>query len=188
MTHRVFSQEASNVTAIRIIDKKLRSLWSGIRKEAIQRSVGVQEQLSSEKVLLAYLCKLEAFGVEHIRLSISSAKTNRQSMRSVRVDEKPSRTSCRRKCQEQCKEQYSDSLQALSSLVASYARKAWVAYRGENAVDLVGTGLDGFAGVASIADSVPHRVDRLTCLGNSVLPQLAQWIGQRVIAELDRRS
>lgn len=36
-------------------------------------------------------------------------------------------------------------------------------------------------GVGRVADGVPNRVDRLGALGNALLPQIAEWIGQRIL-------
>jgi DNA (cytosine-5)-methyltransferase 1 len=36
-------------------------------------------------------------------------------------------------------------------------------------------------GVRGVAHGVPHRVDRINGLGNAVVPQVAEWIGRRIM-------
>jgi DNA (cytosine-5)-methyltransferase 1 len=36
--------------------------------------------------------------------------------------------------------------------------------------------------VGRVADGVPHRVDRIAALGDAVIPQASEWIGQRLVA------
>lgn len=37
--------------------------------------------------------------------------------------------------------------------------------------------------VGRVAYGVPQRVDRLKCLGNALVPQIAEWIGQRIVQD-----
>jgi DNA (cytosine-5)-methyltransferase 1 len=36
--------------------------------------------------------------------------------------------------------------------------------------------------VGRVAHGVPQRVDRLRSLGNSLVPQIAEWIGLRIVS------
>jgi DNA (cytosine-5)-methyltransferase 1 len=44
--------------------------------------------------------------------------------------------------------------------------------------------LEGQPRVARLVDGLPHQVDRITALGNAVVPQVSQFIGEQLMAQL----
>lgn len=46
--------------------------------------------------------------------------------------------------------------------------------------------MEPFTGIRGVASGIPSRVDRLRCLGNAVVPQVAEWIGKQILTALDR--
>ena len=159
----------------------LRALRSEIRASQDQWKTRGSECVSSQEVLLAYLCKLETRLDKQTDLFVESAEASQGSLRSLRYEEEPSGASYRPESKKQRSREYRDALQTLPRLLACDAEKAWIAYRRENASSLLSHWLSGWEdGIPRVSSNVPARVDRLKCLGNSIVPQIAEMIFRRI--------
>ena len=134
----------------------LRALRSEANPSTLQkwktRSTNV---VSSPQVLQLYLRQLQ----ERCDQEFAPQESEKISEKCLRVLwdlEKPSSPSCRSRLSQQHAGEYPNSLQALSRLLAQSCHKAWAPYRGTYATD---------------------RTNRLKCLGNAVVPQVAEYIG-----------
>lgn len=132
--------------------------------------------ISPAEVLLAFLCKLPSRNSSG-DIPLASEETSETGVRSVRANESTPRSSLRRKPREQRPEQSSDSLHALSQLLARLAESAWIAYRRSDASPSLGWE----SGIARVANGIPSRLERLRGLGNAIVPQLAEFVGRRIM-------
>lgn len=150
----------------------LRALRSEVGAIQNKQQARRSECISPQEVLFAYLCELEARLDKQTDLFVESAETPQGSLRSLRDEEESPSASCGSIPEKQSTGKYSDSLQALPRLLARDAEKAWISYRRENASTI----RHWESGIARVANGIPARVDRLKCLGNSIVPQIAELI------------
>lgn len=167
MTHGTTTKERPGET--------LRELRCSLRAHKDERAVGRSEVISPEEVLLAYLCKLEAFIDKKTDLFMESTEVSKGSLRSLRNNEELTSAPYRPESEKQSAGKHRDTLQALPRLLARDAEKAWISYRRENADSVQ----HWESGIARVAHGVSARVDRLKCLGNSIVPQIARLIFQQ---------
>ncbi len=60
------------------------------------------------------------------------------------------------------------------------------AFQGEEKRDVCWQGLE--SRVPRTANGVPNKLDRLTTLGNAVVPQVATWVGERILEAIARED
>jgi DNA (cytosine-5)-methyltransferase 1 len=66
--------------------------------------------------------------------------------------------------------------------------RQWLTREAQNNGDKGGTQWATEPDVGRVADGVPARVDRLRGLGNAVVPQVAEWIGLRIVAAMAKEE
>ena len=139
--------------------KILFELWQEIGEETIQRNIRVYDEIQFTEILLSVLCKY-ASKCNGSGTTLESRTITKEKMRDLWEQVKSSCASCGRGYQQQYAREYPNSLRMLSCEAPSYYAKAWEDGSWES-------------GIERVSINCSHRVDRLRCLGNAVVPQQA---------------
>lgn len=148
----------------------LQAVWNRDASETIWREIGGLGRLQQADILFSLVRKY-AGRVDEARIFLASQETLEERLRELRRKAQASSTSHRPGHSEQRPEEHPDALQVVPRLPALDSEQAWPEYGWED-------------GISRVADGVPARVDRLRCLGNSLVPQVAEYIGRRILASI----
>ena len=145
----------------------LRNLWSADAAQTLRSATRGLGRFQTAEVLFTFLRKYEAHPDE-ARLFLAGKETPDGFLRSLRLKEKATGTPHRPGHNEQRARQHTDTLQEVPRFLAQHMQENWPFSGWEDGIPRVATG-------------VPARVDRLRALGNAVVPQLAEWLGRRIL-------
>jgi DNA (cytosine-5)-methyltransferase 1 len=145
----------------------LRELWTVDVSRALRRAAGGLERLEQAQVLFSFLREYEN-GTHEARLLVEGAQASEAFLRSLR-DRAAARGASRRPGPaKQRGSEHPDAVQPVSRLLARDSEATWAGGGWEDATPRV-------------AQGVADRVARLRCLGNAIVPQVAEVIGRAVM-------
>ena len=145
----------------------LRKLWNADVSKALWRAIGGLDRFSQAQILFAFVREYAA-NPDQARLLMASPEAFKDFVRGVWGAAATSGAPRQSRQNEQRTREHSDALQVVSRLFAFGGEATWRAGSWED-------------GIPRVALGVPRRVDRLRCLGNAIVPQIAEMIGRAIV-------
>jgi hypothetical protein len=138
-------------------------MWTPDVSEAIWRSIGGLERIQAAEILFSFVRQYED-GPDQAWIFMEGAKAPQGQLRDMRGNQPLGGAPSEWEQGGQFTVEHTDDVCTLPCSIPSWE-----------------------FGIARTATGVPSRVDRLRCLGNAVVPQCAQYIGERIV-EYERES
>jgi hypothetical protein len=145
----------------------MRRLWSVHVSQELRRAIGGLDRIQQAEVLFAFVRQYQN-GADEARLLVAGQEASEDFLRSLRRFALAAGASRRSRQSEQCAGEHPDLVQVLPRLLAFDSPPYWAGSGWEDAVPRV-------------AHGVASRVDRLRGLGNAIVPQIAEYIGHRIL-------
>jgi len=135
----------------------LRDMWSPDVAEKVWRTIGGLERVQAAEVLFAFVRQYEN-GPEQAWIFMEGQEAPEGQVRDVRRNGYAGGASHQREQGGQQIGEYNDVVRSLPCSLPSWE-----------------------FGIPRVSSGIPSRVDRLRCLGNAVVPQCAEYIGELII-------
>ncbi len=144
----------------------LRELWNENVEKTLQHTIGKFNQLQRTEILFTIVCKYKT-NINKARLLLEGEEALKGEVRSLWDNGKITGSPHRPRNKKQFSDKHTDSMQDLSRLLAHSGETNWQISSWED-------------GIPRVAENIPSRVDRLKGLGNAVVPQVVQLIGEMI--------
>jgi DNA (cytosine-5)-methyltransferase 1 len=145
----------------------LRGMWDADLADAVWAAIGGLDRFSQAQILFAVVREY-AGDADQARLLMASQKTLTEFVRGVWRAAATSSAPRRPGSKQQRADEHPDAMQVVSRLFAHDGEASWHPGSWED-------------GVPRVASGVTARVDRLRCLGNAIVPQIAEIIGRAIV-------
>lgn len=152
----------------------LRELWNEHVSRSLRRTIGGFDRLQQAEVLFAFLRQYES-GSDEARVLVEGEEASEAFLRSLRGIGEAASAPHRPRQVEQCGIKHPDAVQVLPRLLAFNSAPHWAGSGWEDAV-------------ARVAHGVPDRAHRLKGLGNAVVPQIPELIGNAILQAIGRTT